>query len=179
MRRGLAVMALAAVVASAVVGCGGHDSTPSGPSVAGTISSSAARNLVDGRALATEWLNLRMPCPDPGPLDPTGSEDIVKRLGDRLPTLETVAKRLSTVNAKGTPEFVTGRLQDLEAARLQARYQAIDAAERVGVSDPKTQGPLNDFADAENSIIGELQAGVTNGKTLDDFNFNEELTCRG
>lgn len=154
MRRGLAVMALAAVVASAVVGCGGHDSTPSGSSVAGTISTTApSRALVDVEKV---WSTHPMP---PCPRVIVGN--VSAPAGLELPSDETVAKQLAGVRSPGSESWVRTKLgwltQELAATRADI------------ISDPgvgaKEQSEM--FAQWVTHIGEELRQGRDTPSDLD------------
>lgn len=145
MRRGLAVMALAAVVASAVVGCGGHDSTPSGSSVAGTISSSAARALVDVEQV---WASHPMPdCPRVVIGNATASPGLV------LPDDASVARQLTGVRSPGSVEWVRSKLGWVTQELAATRADIIDA------NSPDDKSMLDGFTRYVEHVKSELIAG--------------------
>lgn len=155
MRRGLAVMALAAVVASAVVGCGGHDSTPSGSSGAGVVSSSAeARALVDVSAV---WATEPLPdCPKP-PVVYNGDVPA----GITLPDKASVAKQLSGVRSPATEAWVRTKLGWVTQWLAQTRG-GIMADPGAGAKEQ-----ANMFTEWVTHVREELQEGRDTASDLD------------
>lgn len=143
--KSLAYLAIAATVGLSVVGCS-HPATPSGASSSGTISTSAARALVD---VAAVWASHPLPdCPRViigNSSAPAGLE---------LPSDESVARQLAGVKSPAPESWVREQLgwvtQELATTRADI------------ISDPSSAGAPAEserFSQYVGHVKAELEAG--------------------
>lgn len=173
--------ALAGLLVLGLTGCSAPASAPPAASAGSSTTAVMVEqaDIISTGQLVQLWTNLQPACPNPGPALPPGSEDAQAALGDRLPSVASVAKDLDreNVTAKGSVDRTVQVLRRLDAAVRQAAAFMV-ATEQGGAewASDAIEGEELRFRKFEHAVFDELSSGIDSQDPVMG-QFPESLTC--